>query len=221
MRIGSFRLNLLRQLLCRLGSSVRAFQTEGWRAGLLALESTLSRILYQRGEYTVLANDLSGHLAVPDPKADLVILQATAREELAVLNSMVHPADLARFYSLFDRGSTAFVAFQNSEAVGYGWISPAIDPAVHRVPAPLCPGDACLHDLFVSPAHRRQGIGLALISHRLRFLHDHGYRRAIAVVRKDNLPSLRANKNAGYRRIGEMTHARLLLWDRLSYDLSE
>jgi GNAT superfamily N-acetyltransferase len=214
-------MHLLRQLLCRLTIAIRMFQKEGWRAGLTALGRTVSRVLYQRAEYIVMANDLSGQVLLADPKPGLVIRQATTREEIASLSSMTDLADLERFYRMFDRGSVAFIAFQNDQAVGYGWISQVMHRSVHRVPPPLRPGDACLHDLFVSPAHRGQGIGHALISYRLRFLHDHGYKRAITVVRKDNTPSLKANKKTGYTRIGEMSHARFLFWDRLTYNVPE
>lgn len=215
-------MHLLRQLVYRLTVALKVFQKQGLRAGLAELGHTALRILYQRAEYTVMANVLPDQVPLPHPRPGLVIRQATTREEIASLSSIADLADMARFYKMFKNGNIAFIAFQNDQPVGYGWISKDINRSVNRVvPPPLCPGDAYLHDLFVSPPYRGQKIGRGLVSHRLRFLREHGYKRAIIVVLKDNMPALKIHEKMRYKRVGEMSHSRFLFWDRFTYNASE
>jgi GNAT superfamily N-acetyltransferase len=208
-----------RQLSCRLADSLRAFRERGLWAGLAELGRTLSRIVYQHAEYVVLANELSQPVLSPSPKPGLVIRQMTHREGLAVLGPITSQADLARFYELFDNRSVVFVAYRDNDLVGYCWISQEADGSVNRLQPPLRKGDAYVHDLFVSLTHRNQGIGKALVSHRLEFLREHGYRRAIAVVLKENTPALKVDNKTGYSQIGSMSHTRILFCDRVDYVL--
>jgi GNAT superfamily N-acetyltransferase len=214
-------MRLLRQLLYRLIASLRVFQEKGLRAGFLELGQTVRRIFYQRSEHIVIANVLSDQVFLLDPKPGLVIRQMTTREEIAKLSQIANVADMARFYRMFDGGSIAFIASQNDHPVGYCWISKEVDRGVNPVQPPLRPGDACVHDLFVSPAHRGQGIGQALVSHRLRFLREHGYKRAIAAVLKDNIPALKVDERTGYTHIGEMSHVRILFWNSFHHNVPE
>lgn len=212
-------MRLSRPLLYRLISTLRAFQKKGLWAGSAELGRTVLRIFYQRGEYIIIAHTLSGQIPPPAPKPGLVVRQVNTRDEIANLSSIAEPVDMARFYKMFDHGSIAFIAFQNGQSVGCCWISQEVDRRVNRVQFPLGPGDACVHDLFVSPAHRGQGLGKSLILHRLRFLREHGYRRALGVVLKDNVPALKINKKAEYEHIGEMSHTRILFWDSFYYNM--
>jgi len=213
-------MHLLKQLFYYLIDSVRTFQEEGVRAGLERLGQTIARVFYQRAEYIIVANVLSGQAPLPNPGVGLTIRQVTTSEEIAKLSSIPDLANnMERFYRMFDNGSIGFIAFQNDQAVGCAWISQKIDPSMIRVQVPLRPGDACVHNLFVSPTHRGQGIGQALVSHRLQFLREHGYKRAIAAVLKDNIPALKVDKKTGYTPIGEMTHTRILSWDLYKYDI--
>jgi len=210
-------MQLLRGLLYRLRRSLRVFREKGPRAGVTELWRTILRVFCQRTDYVVVAHTLSEKIPSPNPKPGLTIRQVRDREELATLNRIADEEDRARFYRLLDHGSIAFIASQDSRPVGYCWISEEIDMRVHRVQPPLSPGDAYVHDLFVAPTHRRQGIGGALVSHRLRFLRDHGCERVIAIVLKDNVPALKVDSKTGYTHVGEMTHTRILLWDLFAY----
>lgn len=214
-------MHLLRQLLYRLAASLTAFQERGFQAGFTELGRTVLRIFYQKSEHIILACELSERKTSPvNPKLGLVISRVKSPDEIACLGSMADPNDMARFHKMLDHGSIAFIAYLDKQSAGYCWISEEIDPGVNRVQPPLRPGDACVHDLFVSPTYRRQGIGHALVSHRLRYLSDHGYSRAIAAVRKDNIPALKVDEKTGYTHIGEMSHTRVLFWDRFIYNLS-
>ncbi len=210
-------MHLAKQLLYQLLASLRTFQEQGLRAGLVALGQTILRIFYQQSEYIVIANVLSGRVIQLNPEPDLVIRQIPDREEIAKLSQIANQADVARFYEMFDRGSIAFGAFQNDQIVGCCWASQKTQ-SVNRVQPPLRPGDACVHDLFVSPEHRGQKIGRTLISHRLHFLRERGYKRAVGAILKGNAPAFKINEITGHTHISEMSHTRILFWDFFHHD---
>jgi GNAT superfamily N-acetyltransferase len=214
--------HLLKQLSYHLIDSVRTFKEKGVRAGLGKLGRTMARIFYQWSEYIIVAKALSERVHLPNLSSGLVIHQVTTHEEIAGMSSITDLANnMERFHRMFDNGSIGFIAFQNDQAVGCAWTSQKIDPTMIRVQVPLRPGDACVHNLFVSPTHRGQGIGQALVSQRLRFLREHGYERAVAAVLKDNIPALRVDEKMGYTQIGEMMHTRILFWDLYKYDIPD
>jgi GNAT superfamily N-acetyltransferase len=214
--------HLWKQLFYHLVDSIRTFKEKGVPAGLVTLGRTMARIFYRRDEYVIVANVLSERVPFPNLRSGLVIRQVTTREEIASLGSIADLAnDMERFYKMFDNGSVGFIAWQSDRAVGCCWLSQKIYPSMIRVQVPLRPGDACAHNLFVSPTHRGQGIGQALVSHRLQFLREHGYKRAIAAVLKDNIPALKVDTKTGYTPIGDMTHTRVLFWDLYKYDTPE
>lgn len=214
-------MNLLKQLSYRLAMSLKLLQKKGLWVGLAELAQVLLRVFYKRGEYIIIARLLSEQISMPEPRPGLVIRQVTTREELGSLRPIMDLADMARFYKMFDQGSIAFVALQNEMPIGCCWISTKIDRSVNRVQPPLGPGDACVHDLFVSPEYRNAGIGRTLIAHRLRFLREQGYQRAIVAVLKDNAPALTVNKKTGHIHIGEMSHTRILFWDHFKSHMTE
>jgi GNAT superfamily N-acetyltransferase len=213
----------IKQLFYHLANDWTIFKEQGARAGLAQLGRVIWRVFYQHDEYVVLTNLLSGPNQISPPKSrpDLVIRQVTTPEELDALQPIADVADIARFHHMFKRGSIMFIAFQHEIPVGYCWISAEIDRTANRIQPPLHPGEACVHDLFVAPAYRNQGIGQALISHRLQFLQKHGYQRAIVAVLKGNTPALKADERAGYIYVGQMWHTRILFWDSLTYQLCD
>ncbi len=209
----------VKQLFYHLASDRTIFKEQGPRAGLAQLGRVIGRVFYQHDEYVVLANSLTipNQTSLPNFKPDFVIRQVITSGDLNRLKPIADIADMARFYHMFECGSMVFIAFQNEKPVGYGWISAEIDRTANRLQPPLHPGDACMHDLFVAPAYQNRGIGQALISHRLQFLQEQGYQRAIIAVLKDNAPALKAVERTGYIYVGQMRHTRILFWDSLTY----
>lgn len=63
-------------------------------------------------------------------------------------------------------------------------------------------GEAELANLAVSPAHRGQGVGEALLQHATRTLVDHGVRRLYLAVRTSNTGAIRLYERFGFRGIG-------------------
>jgi ribosomal protein S18 acetylase RimI-like enzyme len=214
---------LLKQFLYRVDDSLDRFKEEGIRVGLAQLGRTSARMLHQRADYVVMANTLAEFATRPEPRSGLVIRQAATPEEIAKLSPIADSADIARFYKLIENGSTAFAAYHNDQVVGYCWASGRIDQSVNRVQAALRlrPGDAYTHDLFISPSYRGRGLGRSLLSHCLRYLGKCGYKRTVAAVQKDNIPSLKLTKKIGYEIIGELHHTRTLFWDHFECNVPE
>ena len=218
-----YLLYLLKQLSCRVSDSLQRFRDEGIQAGLAQLGCTGARILHQQADYVVVANTLAEFTITPEQRSGLVIRQAATSEEIARLSPIADSADIARFYKLIENGSTAFAAYQNDQPVGYCWASEEIDKSVNRIQAALRlrPGDAYTHDLLVSPAYRGRGLGESLLSHCLDYLRECGYRRAVAAIQTDNIPSLKLNRKIGYEVIGRLQHTRILFWDHFECNVPE
>ncbi len=210
-------MRLLKSLSYQLIELVKTFKENGFLAGLVKLGKIIRRIFYVRRDRWVFALVLSEKVITVKPLPGLVIRQVKGKEELAALASLAGPTDMVRFCQMFDEGCLAFVAWQEGQIAGWGWISDRIDPQTNRTQAPLRPGDACLYDLFVAPAYRGRGIAQRLVAHRLKFLLEHGYKRSVISCAKDDTPPLIVAQRAGYVTIGESYHARFILWERFEY----
>jgi ribosomal protein S18 acetylase RimI-like enzyme len=210
---------LIKQLSYRMIDSFRTIKEEGIRSGIAEFGRTIARIFYGRAEYLVLANSLSDRLDGADPQPEFTICQVTTLEEIEGLGPIADSADMARFHELFESGSMVFIASQNAEVVGYCWVSSGAGQDVNRIAAALQleDGDAYVHDLFTSMAHRSKGVGRSLVSHRLRYLREHGYKRAVGAVFANNVPALKVNKKTGYESIGVLHHYRVLFWNHFKY----
>jgi GNAT superfamily N-acetyltransferase len=212
-------MRLLKSLVYLLLDTFVMFNKKGVRAGLANLGKVLWRIFYTRLELVVLAKPLSVSEPPLEPLPGVVIRQVREKEELAVMDDWVGPREAVRFRRVFDDGSVAFIAWQDGQLAGWGWIAYEIDPEVNRVHMPLSPGDATLYDLFVLPAYRGQGIAQRLVACRLQLLRAQGYKRAVISCAKGEIPALKLAQKTGYIGIGEGCHTRFLFWDRLKFNL--
>jgi GNAT superfamily N-acetyltransferase len=214
-------MRLLKSLAYLLLDTFVIFKKKGIQAGLVNLGKVLQRIFYTRLELVVLARALSLDEPPLEPLPGLIIRQVKKKEELAVMDDWVGPREAARFRRVFDDGCVAFLAWQDEQLAGWGWIAYEIDPEVNRVHIPLSPNDATLCDLFVLPAYRGRGIAQRLVACRLQLLRAQGYRRAVISCAKGEIPALKLAQKAGYTGIGESCHTRFLFWDRLKFTLYE
>ena len=121
------------------------------------------------------------------------------------------------------------------------WLPPGVDPDSETLESEfqrLCK-DEVLEDVFavfeamdayhpkepcwylpmigVDPAYQGQGIGEALTLHRLRVARKQGYKNLVTRIKKDNIASLFIAQRFGYKRVGDMTHKRYLLWEKFDY----
>jgi GNAT superfamily N-acetyltransferase len=214
---GKANVRLLKSFFYQLFDSIQIFTQKGMRAGFARLGQTVTRVFYVQGERVVLAKTLSGNLAALKLPPGLIIRRVLTKEDLASPASVVGPKDKVRFHQMFDQGSIAFIALQEGQPAGCGWISYQIDQRTNPAQAPLAPGDACLHDLFVAPLYRGHGIAQALVACRLQFLHKQGYKRSVISCSKGDTPALKVAQKAGYSSIGETRYTRFLFWNRLEY----
>lgn len=214
-------MRLLKMLFYQLVDTFQTFRAKGWRAGLTRLVKTIRRVFYSRDEFIVLAKALFPADPPPDPLPGLIVRRLITQTEVASLEPLAGATDMVRFQRMFKLGAVVFGAFLEGQVIGWGWLTDKIDPQTNRVQAPLRPGDACLYDLFVAPAFRKQGIAQRLVASRLQFLSAHGYQRSVITCSKDNPAALKVAQRAGYLKIGESCHTRFLFWDRYEYKPSE
>ena len=85
-----------------------------------------------------------------------------------------------------ERGSSAWV----------GTISAVHNPAATRF---YFPGGGEVGYLFVTPEHRRRGLGAALIAAAVRRLHQGGYRHIFLGVQSWRLPAIQCYLSAGFQ----------------------
>lgn len=76
----------------------------------------------------------------------------------------------------------------------------------------LAPGEAYEYEAFTAADFRGQNISPARKVWMLRYLHDAGYRRAVALVVPENEPAFRPVEKAGYRRLGVMGYLKIGPW---------
>lgn len=214
-------MRMLKLLPYRLAVPLRRFREEGLVAGVLSLGQLVTRICYTHSEYVIAANMLSDKINWPAVRSGLTIHQIRAREEIADLSAIAESVDMARFYKMFKHGSICFCGFRNGEIVGYWWVSQEVERRVNPIQPPLGPGDACIHDGFISAKHRGEGIAESLAYHCLRFLSERGYKRAIEATEKTNSVMQRVEKKTGFIIIGEMLHTRILFWESLRYKIRQ
>ena len=103
---------------------------------------------------------------------------------------------LLRQYLFEDKKCSALVARIEGEIVGYALFFYSFSTFVGR------PG-IYLEDLFVQPAHRKQGIGTALIRHLARKALDEGCGRLEWSVLDWNAPSIALYEKLGAKMMSE------------------
>lgn len=103
---------------------------------------------------------------------------------------------LLRKYLFEDKKCSALVARAEGEIVGYALFFYSFSTFVGR------PG-IYLEDLFVQPAHRKQGIGTALIRHLARKAREEGCGRLEWSVLDWNAPSIALYEKLGAKMMSE------------------
>ena len=97
--------------------------------------------------------------------------------------------------------------------IGYVWLSDRIDPDLEMHPLPLTPGAVYGWDVYVVPDERGKKIGPALVSARLQYARERGYRTSWRVIALDNRASFRAVRKTApgeLRTRGELWYVRIL-----------
>ena len=186
------------------------------------LERVIKLMLFKKVDMFIIAYELSGKIRFPGLRSDLKINSIISHEQIASLKEVVGLSNYKPYntinwlHRIFKNGSIGLIALNNDHPIGCCWASEKTPSNLFPgVRIPLERGDVCVHTLFVSQLNRRQQVGKALASNRLRFLQNRGYKRAVATVEKDNLAALETDKKIGYVTIGEISGFRLLFWSRI------
>ncbi len=125
-----------------------------------------------------------------DPKRFIAATPRTEKGYASFLGTQLTSPDAAVFVA--DR-SGEVIGYSYAGVEGHDWMS-------LRGPAGV------LHDLVVDPAHRRGGVGRALLSETLAFLKARGAPRVVLSTAERNEGAQRLFAGAGFRRtMVEMT----------------
>jgi len=192
-----------------------------WRAGgaasvwLELRRRTVDRV----GGYThclVVETDLSSLAEVPAPPG--IEIAAFAGPDWSSLGDLVGDRLAATFAAAAAAGRLCIVARRGRQAVGYAWVSPAVDVRYESFELPL-PSDAIYAwQTQVSLSERGAGIGSALVSLELQLARARGYRRSWTVIRPENTASLRTIAAVGPSRVvGTVTRLKVLSSMRSRY----
>jgi RimJ/RimL family protein N-acetyltransferase len=137
----------------------------------------------------------------------------------ATLDAEYFPGFTARLREPFEWGETLVLLRNGERVLGFAWLqrgSPAGTPYYAGV---LMPGDVRVLRVGVVPSQRRRGYLTALLVLLLQELFRTGASRVVAECSRDNLPSLRGFRAAGYQPVGELTVlgpllGRFIRWER-------
>jgi hypothetical protein len=190
--------------------------------GIMSLGQVFKLMLFKKVDMFIVAYKLASETQLPEPKFGLTIQPVTTHEQIESLNKVAglsnyKPDCINMLHKVFNSGGYGFIAFLNDNPIGCCWASEKTPGGLFPVQIPSKPGDICVHTLFVSQLGRGQKLGEALASYRLWFLQKKHYKRAIAIVNKENIAAVKVNMKLGYSTIGEVSGFRLLFWSRLRY----
>lgn len=125
-----------------------------------------------------------------DPQRFIPVSKRTESGYASFLGTQLASADVAVFVAVDDG---VVVGYSYSGVEGHDWMS-------LRGPAGV------LHDIVVDPAHRRGGVGRALLTTTLEFLKSQGMPRVVLSTAAQNEAAQRLFASAGFRRtMVEMT----------------
>lgn len=176
--------------------------------------SILARLVYRHDRYIVVYGALTGP-PVPDRVGDVVLRVAT-------------PSDLARLDDLDDhgRGKThrlyverdndwLFVACHGDRIVATRRLSLTVRDGLMSRVVRLKPGQVWACHVFCLPDYRNQGIGRHLQLFGDRYLAAIGYTGRFGSIVSTNAPSIRIARYSGSRPCYDVSHTRVLCFERL------
>lgn len=195
-----------------------AWRLDGW-AGVWSeiRERTVYR-LYRSGHFMVVQQDLSSFRTAPPPSG--VRFAVMTQEEWPRLGEIVGSRKLTRYRANASRGRICITAWRGDRPIGYTWISDRMEADVEVYPLPLPEDAAYLWDLYVIPNERGNGVGSALVSARLQYALDQGFRTGWRMISPRNTASLRTlarTSGEGTRILGEVHYHKWLARARIDF----
>jgi GNAT superfamily N-acetyltransferase len=195
------------------GDARSAWGREGWSGVWAEIRPRTIRRVYWRNRLFVVAQELAH---VPDrPAPPGVRIERFDGPDWSAMTPLMGRRKLLACAREAARGRLCLVAWRGERPLGYTWIAPRTDPRLDLLTIPLPQDAAYLYDLYVLPSERSHGIGSALVSARLAYARDRGYREGWRIIATSNAASLRTlekTSGPGTRTIGEIRT--LKLWRR-------
>lgn len=111
----------------------------------------------------------------------------------------------------FAHGRRCFVARIAGAIAAYGWASTGTERIgeLERT-IRMLPGEVYIWDCATLPAFRRRGLYGALLRHMVSVLRGEGARRLWIGASRDNAPSIRGFRSAGFRPVIRLVYLRVL-----------
>jgi len=174
-------------------------------AGLLGRIRFVTQHLVVRREVVLVA---TRDTAVFDDAPTITLRSIRTWRELepfiAVIDSDYHAGYTKRWRRVLEWGEELFLVFRGDAVAGFGWAQRGEHAQIASHYGPIPEGDYRLLRVGVLPSWRRQGINRAFYRAVLRELFSRGAQRVYVDCSRDNLPSLAAQLEAGFRPVGEI-----------------
>ncbi len=142
------------------------------------------------------------------PTAGIEVLPVDSWPELErfadEIDAGYHSGYVAKWRGPFDRGEKLFLALRNGRVAGFGWLQIGTPEGLPCHYALIKLGEFRILRVGVLPSFRRQGVNVAFYSLLLRELFSRGARRVYIDSSSNNIPSLRAQRRAGFRPLREI-----------------
>ena len=178
--------------------------TRQWLAG------GLRTLVYHRIEYRVYTRSLEDPFPTFEARLP-VTYHVAGPEDLPCLRGIVSPSEFAHFSKRLAHGRICILATYQRNITAYIWSTNKVEFEVDNLELPLELGDAYLDDAYTLPAHRRQGIQMALVLQLFRYLQERGFKRVVGIIAVDNIPSQKAADRLGFKQIGGLSFRRIFL----------
>ena len=111
-----------------------------------------------------------------------------------LFNHLVKISRIKLFYSRLKNNEYCFVTLKNDKIIGYVWVTKMPDKNLDGFEVILFKEEMCLHNLYILPGYRREGIATTLVLYVINYLNQFGCKYLIALVDKENVASLKLFK---------------------------
>ena len=177
------------------GDAALAYRNEGLRGVWGAIAPRTIHRVVRASRLTVFAQPLHEIPDAPPPAG--VSIARLRLEQIPGLSRIAGELDRERFRRLLAIGCVGLVAWRGSRPVGYAWVATEMRPEVSQCPLELPMDAAYLWDLYVVPAERGSGVGLALARERLRAARALGRTEGWRMITPGNTASLGTLRRSG------------------------
>jgi GNAT superfamily N-acetyltransferase len=209
-------MNFFTDLRTLPGDVARAWRASGWVA---VRDELRKRTVDRIGGYVrryVVETDLSRLADIAPPRE--VEIRVFQGSDWNLLGDMLRSRLVHQFGQAAAEGRICLVAWSRRRAVGYAWLSPAVESRHECYDLPL-PSDAIyIWQVEVLRGERRPGVAAALLSSGLRLGRERGFRRSWMIVHPDRIAVLGAIAGVAPSRVlGTVARLKVLSWIRSRY----